>query len=306
VNLLLIAALRTASIPAEPVVLSTRSNGHLNQAQPMASRLNYVVASVTNTDGKVMLLDATEPLLPSGVLPERCLNKLGRVVTKNLPGDHWVDLTPSQRKVHFQHVKLALDAQGAVTGTVHEEYGGYAAVAERGTLQEQGEPKYRSQFASQHSSWTMPKFTVSNRQELAQPLKLDYEFTQPADESATPGMFYLGALTEFSTDQNPFRHDNRMYPVDFGMQQDETMLVTLSLPAGYELAELPKPAVIELPEGGGRFLYSATPTEGGLQITSRMNLRKPEYTAAEYEHLREFYRMMLEKQAEKLVIKKKA
>jgi hypothetical protein len=306
VNLLLVAALRTANIPAEPVVLSTRSNGRVNLAQPMASRFNYVVASVTNTDGKTMLLDATEPLLPSGVLPERCLNKLGRVVAKNLPGDHWVDLTPSQRKIHYQQVKLTLDAQGALSGTVHEEYGGYAAASERSTLQEQGEPKYRSQFASQHSSWTVPKFTISNRQELAQPLKLDYEFTQPADDNATAGMLYLGALTEFSTDQNPFRHDNRMYPVDFGMQQDETTVLTLALPAGYEVAELPKPAVVELPEGGGRFLYSATPTEGGLQITSRMNLRKPEYTAAEYEHLREFYRLMLEKQAEKLVIKKKA
>jgi hypothetical protein len=43
-----------------------------------------------------------------------------------------------------------------------------------------------------------------------------------------------------------------------------------------------------------------------VQLTSRLSLRKPSYAAAEYDNLREFYRLMLEKQGEKLVIKKKA
>ena len=34
-------------------------------------------------------------------------------------------------------------------------------------------------------------------------------------------------------------------------------MVTLTLPAGYELASLPKPAVVDLPEQGGRYRVKA-------------------------------------------------
>ena len=98
-----------------------------------------------------------------------------------------------------------------------------------------------------------------------------------------------------------------MFSVDFGAPQEEMLVLTLTLPAGYELAELPKAAVVDLPNGGGRFLYSVNATAPGtVQLTSRLNLRKSLYGAEEYASLREFYRLMLAKQSEKLVIKKKA
>ena len=74
----------------------------------------------------------------------------------------------------------------------------------------------------------------------------------------------------------------------------------------YELAEIPKPAVVNMPDGGGRFLYSVSAATPGLvQLTSRLTLGKSSYAAEEYVHLREFYRLMLQKQGEKLVIRKK-
>jgi len=65
--------------------------------------------------------------------------------------------------------------------------------------------------------------------------------------------------------------------------------------------------VVDMPDGGGRFFFSATAAAPGVvQLTSRLNLRKPVYNAEEYTSLREFYRLMLAKHGEKLVIKKKA
>ncbi|RZK95984.1 MAG: DUF3857 domain-containing protein [Hymenobacter sp.] len=74
VNLLLIAALREAGLPVEPVLLSTRSHGAVSQEFTLLEQFNYVVALVTLPDNKELLLDATEPLLPAGTLPTRCLN----------------------------------------------------------------------------------------------------------------------------------------------------------------------------------------------------------------------------------------
>jgi hypothetical protein len=307
VNLLLIAALRDAGIPAHPLLLSTRAHGRLNQVTPVLDNFNYVVGLVALAPGQDLLLDATEPLLPCGVLPERCLNQAGRLIMKNAAESRWVDLTPAQRFVHYQQVALKLDEQGGLSGKVHEEHGGYSGVDARKELVSMGEKKYLSELARPHSGWSIPKMAVANRDEVAKPLALDYEFSQPADDNAVAGTLYLSPLRYFGTEQNPFRHDDRLFPVDFAAPQDETTMVTLTLPEGYELAELPKPAVLSLPEDGGRFMYSVTAgAPGTVQIMSRLNLRKTVYAAQEYVSLREFYRLMLEKQGEKLIIKKKA
>ncbi|MDB5236450.1 MAG: hypothetical protein JWR44_3443 [Hymenobacter sp.] len=306
VNLLLIAALRDAGIPAHPVLLSTRNHGRIIESLPMLERFNYVVALVPLAGGQDLLVDATEPLLPCGVLPERCLNERGRLIMKNKDEGRWVDLSPSQRYVHYQQVALTMDAQGGLSGKVHEEHGGYAAVDARKELSSLGEKKYLAELTRPHSGWTVPKFAVADRDNVAKPLAMDYEFAQPADENATLGTLYLSPLRDFGSDQNPFRHDDPLFPVDFGAAKDDITVVTLTLPAGYELAELPKPAVVDLPDNGGRFIYNVASTAPGVvQLTSRLSLRKPVYAAEEYVHLREFYRMMLEKQGEKLVIKKK-
>ena len=307
VNLLLIAALRGAGLPAHPVLLSTRAHGRLNPSIPLLDRFDYVLALVPLGPDKDLLVDATDPLLPCGVLPERCLNQQGRLVMRDAAASRWVDLTPAQRFVHYQQVNLVLDAQGGLTGKVHEEHGGYAGVDTRRELTTLGEKKYLAQMVAPHSGWTVPKLTVVDREDVAKPLGLDYEFAQPAEDQAAIGTFYLSPLREFGSEQNPFRHDDRLFPVDFAAPQDATTMVTLTLPAGYELSEMPKPAVIDLPDSGGRFLYSvAAGAPGTVQITSRLSLRKSRYAAAEYASLREFYRLMLEKQREKLVIKKKA
>ena len=307
VNLLLIAALRDAGLPAHPLLLSTRDHGHVSQEFPLLDRFNYVVALVPLPDGKDLLVDATEPLLPCGVLPERCLNQAGRLIMKNPAEGRWVDLSPSQRHVRYQQIALTMDAQGGMTGKVHEEHGGYAGVSVRRELTRLGDKKYLAELTRPHSGWTVPKFAVADRENVAKPLAVDYEFAQPADESAPVGTLYLSPFRDFIGEQNPFRHDDRQFPVDFGAPQDETMLLTLTLPEGYELAEVPKPAVVEMPDGGGRFVYSASATTPGVvQLTSRLNLRKPVYGAEEYASLREFYRLMLAKHSEKLVIKKKA
>lgn len=306
VNLLLIAALRDAGLAAHPVLLSTRNHGRIDQSFPLVSKFNYVIALVPLADGKDLLVDATDPDLPCGTLPERCLSQIGRLIMPQASASRWVDLRPSQRHVHFQQVQLALDAQGGLSGKVHEEYAGYAGADARQELAQLGEKKYLAEIGRQHTAWTVPQAAVAKHEEVEKPLALDYSFTQAADDNAAAGTLYLGPLREFGTSQNPFRHENRQYPVDFGSPQEEMLLVTLALPDGYELAETPKNAVIDLPDNGGRYLYSVANAGPTVQFTSRLVLRKPVYAAEEYVHLREFYRLMLEKQAEKLVIKKKA
>jgi hypothetical protein len=302
VNLLLIAALREAGLPAEPVLLSTRSHGAVSKEYALLEQFNYVVALVPLPGPKELLLDATEPLLPAGVLPTRCLNQAGHTVPDTGEG-RWVSLTPSQRHNRYQEINLTLNAQGALSGTVREEHSGYAGLEAREKLQQLGEKKYMSTLAAAHPGWEVPSYSFSKQTDMNESLVLSYELRQPGTAGAATEL-YINPVAYFGESRNPFQVEQRSYPVDMGMMQQEIVRLTLTLPAGY-VAELPKPLNLVLPDNGGRYLYSATsPTPGTVQFMSRLVLDKPIYSAAEYHALRELYRQVLAKQAEALVIKK--
>jgi hypothetical protein len=303
VNLLLIAALREAGLSTQPMLLSTRNHGIVSQEHPLLEQFNYVVALVELPDQKELLLDATEPLLPAGLLPTRCLNKAGHTVPNTGDG-RWVSLVPSQRYSHYQEVNLTLDTEGNLSGQVREEHGGYAGLQAREKLQELGEKKYVSQLVASHPSWEVPSYTVKGAAEPEHSLALSYKMKQAASTAGVAQELYVAPLEPFGERQNPFRHEYRSYPVDIGMYQQDMIRVTLKLPQGYT-AELPKAATLVLPDNGGRYMFVATsPAPGTVQLISRLNLDKSVYTATEYHALRELYRQMLAKQAEALVVKK--
>jgi hypothetical protein len=303
VNLLFIAALRQAGLAAQPVLLSTRTHGRVDANFPQLQQFNYVIALLPLADGKEMLLDATEPLLPAGTLPTRCLNQTGRLVAKS-GGGRWVNLTPAQTLNHFQQITLTVDEQGNLSGKVHEEHAGYAGAVAREKLQQLGEKKYVTELVGRHTSWEMPSYKFSEVSQVDKPLALNYELRQPAGTPGAAHELYINPLALFADSRNPFQDAQRLYPVDFGMSMQEVILVTLTLPAGYT-AELPKAAVVEMPDKGGRFVFTAASTAPGtVQLMSRMTLTKPVYGAEEYASLREFYRMALAKQSEAVVLKK--
>ena len=128
INLSLIAALKYAEVPVEPMLLSTRKNGLVTDLYPVLSDFNYVVAKVTIAD-KIYLLDATDDFHPFGLLPERCLNGKGRVI-----GDkesYWFELKPTDKEKTTTMLTLVLDDDGVIKGSIQYLYAGYKAVSER-------------------------------------------------------------------------------------------------------------------------------------------------------------------------------
>jgi hypothetical protein len=286
-------------------VLSTRNHGRITETLPLLSSFNYVVAHVALPDNKELFADATEALLPCGMLPTRCLNGTGRLLMASPGKSRWVSLAPTQRYVNYHQVQLTMDERGGLKGKVHQETGGYAGADHRETLLKKGEKKFMEDMAKTHEGWTIPNYAFKELETLHKPLTLDYEFTAPGAD-APAATLYLNLVRQFSAERNPFVHEERRFPVDFAAPMDETLVFNITLPAGYEPEEMPKSAAVKLPEDGGLFTYQVATTPGNIQIMSRMNLRRAVYSAEEYTYLREFYSRMLAKHAEQIVLKKKS
>lgn len=302
INLLLTALLREAGIDAQPVLVSTRSHGKPFTESPMLSKFNYVI-SCARVGDKEYLLDATEPGLPLGMLPFRCLNGKGWVA--QAPAGRWVPLQGLSRNVQMVTAQMVISPTGEVAGPVEETFQGVPALQLRSKIQEKGKATYLKELGNAGADWARQEVALQNLEELEEPLKTSYRLARAGGSQPTD-LLYLSPMLLHGQQDNPFKQATRTLPVDFDSPIDETYIFSFQLPAGYEVEELPQGSVLTLPNNAAKFTYMAQEVNGKLQVMSRLNISKTFFTPAEYGNLREFFNRMVAKHAEKVVLRKKS
>ncbi len=301
INLMLIALLRQLDLPANPVILSTRSHGHVMEEYALLRQFNYVVAHVM-VNGKDMLLDATDPLLKTGMLPFECLNGHGRLVVGR--ESRFLPIIPAERETEVAGGTFTISADGEVKGTLKKTHNGYSGLKHRRQYVAGGEAKYLESIRKSRPAWQITRATFNNVTEVENGFEIEYTLEIPdACQRAGDRMYIKPMLTE-ARFTNPFKEPERLFPVDMGVPMDETYYTTFTLPDGYVVEEAPKPLIMSLPENEGRFTYQVAVDGNRFTVTSRMLLRKARFYAEQYPQLREFFDKVVAKQAELLVIKR--
>jgi hypothetical protein len=106
--------------------------------------------------------------------------------------------------------------------------------------------------------------------------------------------------------KNPFKSAERFYPVEMPYTMDETYLLTMEVPVGYVVDELPKQMVVKLDEKESAFFeYRISQSGSTISLRSRLKVNRTMFANEEYENLREFFNMIVNKQNEQIVFKKK-
>jgi len=300
INLLLASMLDKANIDVSPALLSTRDHGFLRESTAISSQFNYTIC-VANLDDKVILLDATEKLLPVGMLPERCLNGKAFVVSK--AGYHWVELKPLGKSRTIVSSKFTLADTGELKGSIEISKTGYDALRTRKKYLG-GEDDYLKNFL-EGRTWELSKNEFKNTKDVHQPFVEAHDLVITDHVVSAGNILYLNPFILHKEDENPFKHETREYPVDFGSAFDKTYMIKISLPEGYAVEELPQSKMLALPDGGGKYLYNVNHIGNDISITSSVSINRALFTQMEYPNLREFYNQVVAKQAEQIVIKKK-
>lgn len=301
INLLLTALLRTAGVPAKPVLVSTRAHGNPVTNLPMLNKFNYVVVQVTLQD-KSYLIDATEPDVPFGSLPFHCLNGQGWVV--DLPSGKWVPLLNTDRNVQLVTGQLEISPSGDVKGSIEQIYQGLSALQERTFIRKQGQENYLKTFSDEGQHWVRQEMKIQNLDNLQKPLEIKYQIAS-AGQGQPAQLLYLSPMLNQRLAENPFKITERQYPIDFASAFEETCVLTFNLPEGYEVEELPKNLSLSLPGNTIKYAYMMQEENGKLKLLSRLNINKAVFSPAEYANLRELYNQLVAKQAEKIVLRKK-
>ncbi|WP_316845111.1 DUF3858 domain-containing protein [Pedobacter psychrodurus] len=303
INLSLIAALQSASFDAEAVILSTRDNGVVNKLYPIVTDFDYVVAKV-DIDGEAYLLDATEPLLPFGLLPFRCINDQGRVVNLKKPS-YWIDLKASQKTTKNYLFNARLDLDGKMTGklTIHSQ--GYAALNKR---------KEIKNFASlnefvERLEESMPRVKILSHQvfnldSVENVLTEEYTIEMKTNNELKQNEFYFNPFVINSISKNPFNLNERKYPIDLGSKSDDRATINIELPAGFEMVDKPKNLSIAIGKTGGKYLLETETANSAIIVNQTLQLNNATYQPEEYLALKTFYSKIIQNQKLDFLVKK--
>ncbi|MGC3948210.1 MAG: transglutaminase domain-containing protein [Chryseolinea sp.] len=301
INLLLASMLEKAGFDVSGVLISTRDHGFVREQTPVSTQFNYVVCLVRLGD-KRLLLDATDPYLATGVLPERCLNGKGLVISKT--AHSWVSLTPTTRSRNVYNAELSINGEGDLMGKLKLDRSGYFASASRKSYNSKGEQEYVKQLTA-NRSWSLEKSEFVNAKDVSENFKELHEVKITDHLTNSTNIIYLNPFLALQEKENPFKSETRQYPVDFGSPLEKLYMCKFTIPDGYDVDELPKPLILKLGENSGKYVYNITRAGNTLNLLSQLMINNSLFTQEEYADLREFYNVIVAKQAEQIVLKKK-
>ncbi|WON94675.1 transglutaminase domain-containing protein [Sphingobacterium sp. Lzh-3] len=295
INLALVTALLAADLEAYPIILSTRRNGTPNALFPVLSDFDYVIACV-DVDGVKYKLDASNSYLPFGELPLQCLNERGRIIYSKKSSD-WFPLTVEESSDVNYVLEGALDEQAKIKGKLTISSRGNKAFLKRQHIAKFNSlEEYWEKLDEEMPNVTLTKSSIQNLEEIDQILIEEFDVIVDVSKQLDQDVLLLAPNIIDRISYNPFKAQERTYPVDMGFKSKTMYAVKLTIPDHYEVAEKPQNASLALPESTAKYRYVTQVNGNQLEILQSLAFNKPIFSVDEYFSLKELYSRIIQQQ----------
>jgi len=300
INLMLISMLRYAGFDVNPVIISTRSHGI--SLFPSKSAYNYVIAGL-ELDNQIVLMDATHKYALPNILPIRDLNWFGRIIRKNGSSAE-IDLMPKINSKDVVNVMAKINEKGEIAGKIRDQYFDYNALLYREANNSLSKESYIERIEKSHSGLEIGEYNVQNSNDLSLPIVENYDFMTNNAVEIIGDKMYVSPFMFFATDENPFKQETREYPIDFVYPNQNKFMINLTIPDGYVVETLPAPKAVAMPDELANFKYNISNNGNQVQILYTSDINQSIISNEYYEALKSFYKEIVDKQTEKIVLKK--
>lgn len=301
INMLLIAMLKSKNINATPVILSTRSHGITHEFYPLMDRYNYLVAKVTLENGEYYL-DATSRNLAFGMMPLRVYNGQAREITPTNASPVYF-VADSLKETGSSFMYIYHDDKGVLQGTLTKKLGSFESLQVRNRLSTSSQEDFKKSITDPYpEEIEASNVQIDSLKSLKDPvgLKVDLKFTSFGESD----LVYFNPLLTEATTKNPFAAAERFYPVEMPFTFDDIFTLTMQIPKGYKVDELPKSVRYKFNEDEGMFEYIISADKETISFKRRLVLNRATFVNEDYQYLREMYSFIVKKEAEQIVFKK--
>lgn len=298
-DFVMMAMLRDAGINATPVVMSRRSKGRL-PLFPSSRYFNAMVLQVETSDSTYLYVDPTAEGYPVGTLPPDLMADQGLVVRSN--GATIVNLGKVAQGSTVYAVQARVSDDGnEMTGSVDIAYRQENAGSVRESFRAAKDSVEFAQKRMSLDDLEISSFTISEARANSDQVKEHYEFQQQLQN--TGDHIYVNPYPFLSL-TSPFTAETRMLPVEWPYAVSTRYVITINIPEGYEVEEVPKSKSIKLNDEmtvTSKIAIQPTSILVRLNLSRQSTIMLPD----KYQDLRSYYADMEAMTQEMIVLKKK-
>ena len=211
ITFLLLSMLKSAGINADPVILSTRDNGKIQDTYPIIEQFNYVLARAA-IGSQEYFLDATDPERPMEMLPANVLNVKGLVV--NSDSMKWATLATQKRGMAAAVATLEVREDGSLSGTIYDSYSEYGGLFARQKLMGRKSLDIaKEQFETEASGLTIDSVWVSGKDSIEEALGFHASISSPSYALKNADMIYFNPEVIHRVRENPLKTKRKDIPI---------------------------------------------------------------------------------------------
>jgi Transglutaminase-like superfamily len=301
-NMLMLAMFRKKNIIADPVLLSTKEYGFNFPNYPIRERFNYSIVRAS-IEGMIYYLDASHSQLGFGRLTDNCYNGHARIISEKDSGSIYFH-ADSLHENRTTRVDMTNSEKGGLEGSYQSTLGLQRSYTTREEISRIGEKSYFSNIQGVYGEdMQIGNTGIDSLTSLEQPIEIHYGFSAKQPAGASVYNFFPVLGDNYS--KNPFQDQDRKYPIEMSYTIDDSYTLNMEMPTGYTPGELPKSIKVNLNVNEGSFEYLLAADAKNIQLHVRVKLDRARFPPEDYASLRDFFALIVKKEAEPIVFKKK-
>jgi hypothetical protein len=291
INWLFLALARAAGFQADPVDVSSRNVYFFDSKLMNPSQLNANVVLV-KLDGKDLYLDPGTAFTPFGILRWDETSVKGLRIDKD--GGSWITTPwpqPSESRIE-RKAMLQLTDSGSLEGKATITYTGLEALWRR-TEERDEDAAARKKYLEDQVREYIPvavDVELTNQPEWnssAPALVAEFDLKVPGWASAAGHRTLLAVGLFGGVEKHTFEHADRVYPICFKFPYEDDDEVSISLPAGWQVGNIPKAQNVDLK--ATTYSLTVENKNGRLQVKRQLMLNIGLVETRKYPILRNFF-----------------
>lgn len=89
--------------------------------------------------------------------------------------------------------------------------------------------------------------------------------------------------------ENPFKREERHYPIDFGYLRSYGFMASIKIPDGYKVKDMPSAKNIALPGNSGALRFGCEESSGTINLFFDFKLKATQYNSGAYPIIKQFF-----------------
>ncbi len=301
INFIFISMLKDVGIEAFPVMMSRRDKGKLPITFPSVYKLNTFIVGIHDTDSTTVYLDGSVNNGDINILPPVLMVDRARIY--NIKGEgSWVNLTNVGKNYITALITGSITPEGIINGERTVSYTGEHASGFRSIFYAAKDSTAFIEKKELEDGISIKKSSFKDLNSFTSSVQEKLSFTKEVTHN--DNHIYINPLIFPHLTKNQFTKEERKLPVEFDYPYVFKISTTLSIPEGYQVEEMPKPAKIIMDKEGCSCIYNIQLIDNKIQLGYTFSLKRIQYSNEEYALLRQLWGTIVNKNNEQIVLKK--